>query len=90
MACGVPVVAWREGGLLETVVDDQTGYLAADAVTFRQRVRLIVHDADRRRTLGVAARARAETFSWQRTAAEIEALCWRLAGQTPPGAAPRA
>jgi glycosyltransferase involved in cell wall biosynthesis len=87
MACGIPVVAWREGGLVETVVDGQTGYLVSDSVTFRQRVRLVVHDAKQRRELGAAARQRAEGFSWQRTAAALENVCARLAAQ--PAAAPR-
>ncbi|MBV9579150.1 MAG: glycosyltransferase family 4 protein [Chloroflexi bacterium] len=80
MACGAPVVAWRDGGLQETVVDGETGYLVADAVTFRQRVRLLVHDARRRQTFGAAARVRAEQFSWQRTAVAMERVCRRLAG----------
>jgi glycosyltransferase involved in cell wall biosynthesis len=87
MACRIPVVAWREGGLVETVVDGQTGYLVSDSVTFRQRVRLVVHDAERRRQLGAAARQRAEGFSWQRTAAALENVCARLAVQ--PAAARR-
>lgn len=84
MACGVPVVAWREGGLQETVVDDQTGYLVTDSVTLRQRVRLLVHDTERRRAFGRAARQRAEGFSWQRTAQAIESICQRLAGARAP------
>src|SRR5437762_3403245 len=32
MASGVPVVAWREGGLQETIVDGETGFLVADGV----------------------------------------------------------
>ena len=84
MASGVPVVAWRDGGLQETIVDGQTGYLVTDAVTFRQRVRLLLHDADRRSAFGEAARSRAEQFSWQRTAAEMEAVCQRLAGTPAP------
>jgi glycosyltransferase involved in cell wall biosynthesis len=80
MACGVPVVAWRDGGLQETVVDGESGYLVSDAVTFRQRVRLLVHDAQRRQRFGDAARARAEQFSWQRTVAAMEHVCQRLAG----------
>jgi glycosyltransferase involved in cell wall biosynthesis len=84
MASGVPVVAWREGGLQETVVDGETGYLVSDAVTLRQRVRLLLHDPARRHAFGAAARQRAETFSWQRTAAGIEAVCWRLAGTPVP------
>ncbi|MCA1647424.1 MAG: glycosyltransferase family 4 protein [Chloroflexi bacterium] len=80
MASSVPVVAWRDGGMEETIVDGETGYLVADTVTLRQRVRLLLHDAQRRQTFGEAARQRAEDFSWQRTAAGIEAVCWRLAG----------
>jgi glycosyltransferase involved in cell wall biosynthesis len=84
MACGVPVVAWREGGLQETVLDGETGYLVTDAVTLRQRVRLLLHDPERRHVFGRAARRRAETFTWQRTAAGIEAVCLRLAGTPAP------
>jgi glycosyltransferase involved in cell wall biosynthesis len=79
MASGVPVVAWREGGLQETVIDGETGFLVNDAVTFRQRVRLLLRDERRRAAFGEAARARAQQFSWQRTAAQMEAVCQRLA-----------
>ncbi len=85
MASGVPVVAWREGGLQETIVDGQTGYLVADAVLLRQRLRLLLHDPERRRAFGAAARQRAEAFTWQRTAAGIEAVCELLAATPAPG-----
>jgi D-inositol-3-phosphate glycosyltransferase len=78
MASGVPVVAWRDGGLPETVVDGETGYLVSDTVTLRQRVRLLLHDPQRRRAFGAAARARAEDFTWQRTAAGIEEVCQQV------------
>jgi glycosyltransferase involved in cell wall biosynthesis len=78
MASGVPVVAWREGGLQETVVDGETGFLVNDGVTLRQRVRLLLRDPARRLTFADAARARAEKFSWQQTAAALEAVCLRL------------
>jgi glycosyltransferase involved in cell wall biosynthesis len=81
MACGVPVVAWHEGGFVETVLDGQTGYLVSDAITFRQRVRLLLHDARRWTALSAAARQRAESFSWQRTAVDMEAVCAGLAGR---------
>jgi glycosyltransferase involved in cell wall biosynthesis len=87
MASGVPVVAWREGGLPETIVDGKTGYLVDDAVTFRQRVRLLLHDGRRQSDFGRAARRRAEEFSWRRTVEGIEAVCLRLVGQ--PAAARR-
>jgi glycosyltransferase involved in cell wall biosynthesis len=85
MASGVPVVAWREGGLQETIVDGETGYLVADAVTLRQRLRLLLHDSARRRAFGDAARHRAEAFTWRRTAAGIEAVCQLLLGTPAPG-----
>jgi glycosyltransferase involved in cell wall biosynthesis len=78
MASGVPVVAWRDGGLQETIVDGSTGYLVDDEVTFRQRVRLLLHDTALRHRFGQAARWRAEEFSWQRTASALEAVCLRL------------
>ena len=78
MASGLPVVAWREGGLVETIVDGETGYLVDDGVTLRQRVRLLVHDANLRWLLGDAGRARAEDYSWQRTAASLEAVIHQL------------
>jgi glycosyltransferase involved in cell wall biosynthesis len=81
MACGLPVVAWRDGGLQETVVDGTTGYLVTDAVTLRQRVRLLLHDPAQRAAFGSAARQRAAVFTWRRTADQIEALCQRLAAR---------
>ncbi len=88
MASGLPVIAWREGGLTETVVDGMTGYLVSDAVTLRQRLRLLLHDAQRWQTFSRAARQRAEDFSWRRTAAEMALLLARLHGR--PAPAPRA
>jgi glycosyltransferase involved in cell wall biosynthesis len=84
MASGVPVVAWRDGGLQETIVDGETGYLASDSVTFRQRVRLLLRDVHLRRGLGAAARDRAEQFSWQQTAAEMETVCRQLDARRVP------
>jgi glycosyltransferase involved in cell wall biosynthesis len=84
MASGVPVVAWRDGGLQESIVDGQTGYLVDDSVTFRQRVRLLLHDPRRRHDFAEAARMRAEQFSWRRTAADMDAVCVRLRGMPAP------
>jgi glycosyltransferase involved in cell wall biosynthesis len=84
MACGVPVVAWRDGGLAETVVDGESGFLVGDAVTFRQRVRLLLRDGALQLALGQAARARAERFSWRQTATDMEAVCQRLSDMPAP------
>jgi glycosyltransferase involved in cell wall biosynthesis len=84
MACGIPVVAWRDGGLPETVIDGQTGFLVDDAITLRQRVRLLVHDPARRRALGEAARVRATDFSWARTAGTMARVLEGLPGRQRP------
>lgn len=81
MASGLPVVAWRDGGLAETIVDGATGYLVTDVVTLRQRVRLLLHDRARWDAFSEAARNRAEAFSWERTAMEIEAVLAQLTGR---------
>jgi glycosyltransferase involved in cell wall biosynthesis len=80
MACGVPVVAWRDGGLTESIIEGETGFLVTDSATFRQRVRLLLRDVSRRRGFGEAARARAEQFSWRQTATQLEAVCQHLSG----------
>ncbi len=82
MACGVPVVAWREGGLVETVVDGETGYLVADTDAFCRRVRLLRENPGLRHDLGQAARRRAEEFSWARTVASMEQLCVEVAAES--------
>ena len=78
MASGIPVVAWRDGGLQETVVDGQTGYLVDDAITLRQRVRVLLRDRRRWQGFAAAARARAEAFTWDQAAAAFERLCASL------------
>lgn len=78
MASGVPVVAWRDGGLEETILDGLTGYLVGDGVTFRQRVRLLLLDRPLRQAFSDAARRRAEQFSWERTASQMEQVLEQL------------
>ncbi|OFW75154.1 MAG: N-acetyl-alpha-D-glucosaminyl L-malate synthase BshA [Alicyclobacillus sp. RIFOXYA1_FULL_53_8] len=81
MACGVPVIATRAGGIPEVVVDGETGYLsnvgdtekmAADAVT-------LLKDAQLHRQFSQAARDRAETvFSVHDKIREYEDLYQRV------------
>ena len=75
-ASGVPVVAGTSGGAPETVVPGVTGYVAASVSEIVEAVRLIL---DRRREMGVAARARAEKmYSWQSVARRFDSALSRV------------
>ena len=69
MAYGRPVVAGAVGGLLDLVVDEETGLLVPprDAGALRTALERLLGDEDLRTRLGAAARERARTlFSWDR------------------------
>ena len=85
MACGVPVVASRVGGLPEVIVDEQSGWLvppgphATEAMTERGVAALTDGGLWRRIREGAVARAR--DFALDRVVPQYEALYRRLAGQ---------
>lgn len=66
--CGTPSAALAVGGLRESIVDGHTGILAGDRTELLQRVRALLDDPGERERLGTAARERALTFTWERTA----------------------
>jgi starch synthase len=96
MACGAPVVASAVGGILEVVVDGETGYLvpfAPDAVTgfpvdgdkfsrdLAVRIAELMADPARCKKFGAAGRKRVEeTFAWEAIAAQTVELYRRLVG----------
>jgi glycosyltransferase involved in cell wall biosynthesis len=77
MAHGRPVVASAVGGLLDLVVDGETGLLVppGDAYALRGALQRLLADRELRRRMGRAGRARAvERFSWEAaTRATVEA-----------------
>jgi len=69
MACQVPVVATRVGGMTEIVEDGKTGILAepGDASTLAEAIIRLFSDEGLRRSMGKAARKRAvELYSWEK------------------------
>jgi glycosyltransferase involved in cell wall biosynthesis len=69
MAHGRPVVATRVGGLLDLVVDGETGIAVPprDPAALRSALERLLADPELRRRLGEAGRDRARThFSWQK------------------------
>jgi starch synthase len=84
MACGVPVVATRVGGIPEVVIHDRTGLLVGagtdrTAADLAAAINGLVADPARRAAMGEAGRQRAvEQFSWadvaRRTLAVYDAV----------------
>lgn len=75
MACGVPVIAAAVGGLIDTVVDGQTGLHVPprDPVALAEAVRELIRNPDQAQELGRAGHARVHArYSWDRIAAETE------------------
>jgi glycosyltransferase involved in cell wall biosynthesis len=73
MACGVPVLATRVGGLTDTVVEDVTGVLVPPRrpAALSAAMAVLLADPVRRSFLGSAGRDRAEQrYPWRRIAEE--------------------
>lgn len=66
MACGVPVVASRVGGLISTVTDGVTGYLIPWRCPepFAEKLEVLLYNPELRRNFGRAARKSVERFRW--------------------------
>jgi len=82
MACGVPVIATRAGGIPEVVVDGETGVLAepgaVDAMV--DAALSILKDPKRQQRMGAAAVARAGDFTTDKIVPQYEALYRELLG----------
>ncbi len=81
MACGVPVIASAVGGMLDTVVDEVTGFLIPpkSAVKFAEAANVVLRDNFFGRSLGAAGRDRAcSRYSWDRVAADTVRIYERV------------
>lgn len=75
MSCGTPVVAYKVGGLQDTVLDGRTGALvvAGDIASLSRRLSELLTDDALRLSYGQAARSRVEEhYPWPRIAERIE------------------
>jgi glycosyltransferase involved in cell wall biosynthesis len=88
MACGVPVVATRVGGLAETVRHGRTGWHVPprDPAAIAAALRSALADRPRLDRVGAEAARHARRYSWDRVAAETLAVARELvAGTGHPG-----
>jgi D-inositol-3-phosphate glycosyltransferase len=81
MACGLPVVASRAGGLKFTVEEEVSGLLVptGDAAALAEGLARVIEDPAFRASLQVGARQAAVRFSWQTIGPAILQLYERLA-----------
>jgi D-inositol-3-phosphate glycosyltransferase len=81
MACGLPVVASRAGGLKFTVEEGRSGLLvpAEQPLQLANALSTIIRDRDLRASMQVGARQAAIRFSWQAVAPAMLNLYERLA-----------
>ncbi|MEX0749944.1 MAG: glycosyltransferase [Dehalococcoidia bacterium] len=76
MACGVPVVASRVGGLTSTISDGETGYLIPWRCPepFAERLELLLDNDELRQSFGRAGREAVERYRWANVADAVAAL----------------
>jgi D-inositol-3-phosphate glycosyltransferase len=81
LACGVPVVASRVGGLKFTIEEGNSGLLVpwGDAPALAEALGLVLTDDGLRAALAAAARPSVERFSWPAVAASVRHVYQRLA-----------
>ncbi len=72
-ACGTPAVAADVDGLRSIVVDGETGYLIRDRYPeeYADRIAELIESDDMRSRMSIAARARAESLSWDSTVSNL-------------------
>jgi phosphatidylinositol alpha-1,6-mannosyltransferase len=91
-ACAVPAVAGRSGGAWEAVEDGATGFVVdpLDAGAVADALARLLAEPALRRTMGAAARIRAEDgFAYDHLAARLEPLArGDLSGLSPVGSRP--
>jgi D-inositol-3-phosphate glycosyltransferase len=72
-AAGTPVIAYRAGGLAESVEDGVSGMLldTREPRLWATEIALMIENDERRSRMGLSARAHAERFTWAAAAAGL-------------------
>ena len=82
LACGIPVVASRVGGLATIIKDGETGYLVdkLSPEAFAQRLELLLGDEKLQRRMGDAARPSVMKYEWSMVARQVLNVYEELTG----------
>ena len=83
MSCGLPVLAYRTGGLAEQISEGETGFLvdSGDVAALAEWLRLLVENPERLARMGTAARTAAVEKYSHRTMAERFVAVYAQAGK---------
>jgi len=82
LASGLPAVGVRAGGLVDIIVNEETGYLVNnndDMVEFSQRVAELVKDNGLRQRMGSNGLAWAQGWSWEAATSVLRNIQYRAA-----------
>jgi glycosyltransferase involved in cell wall biosynthesis len=79
MGAAKPVIVSNEGGLTETVLAGKTGFLINTEAEFQEAARQLIASDETCLAMGRAGRERAQPFTWERTAEQIERICIEIA-----------
>ncbi|MFC1892648.1 glycosyltransferase [Chloroflexota bacterium] len=73
LACGIPVVARRVGGLATTIKDGETGYLITEPSpeAFARRLEMLLSNEALRQRMGDAARSSVAKYAWPIVARQV-------------------
>lgn len=68
-AAGIPAIAPRAGGVIDTIINGETGWLyqPQNQTDFLDKLILLITSNDLRQSMGIKAKELAQQYSWQQT-----------------------
>ncbi|PSB07765.1 glycosyltransferase family 1 protein [Pleurocapsa sp. CCALA 161] len=68
-AAGIPAIAPRAGGVIDTIIDGETGWLyePQNQADFLDKLTRLITDTQLRQSMGIKAQELAQQYSWQQT-----------------------
>ena len=72
-AAEIPAIAPRAGGVIDTIIDGETGFLyqPQDRSDFQEKLEILIRDRSLRSLMGTKAKKIAQQWSWQQTTANL-------------------
>jgi glycosyltransferase involved in cell wall biosynthesis len=72
-AAGIPAIAPRAGGVIDTIIDSETGWLyqPQNQTDFLDKLILLITNNDLRQSMGIKAKELAQQYSWQQTVSNL-------------------